>query len=335
MKIFLLAALLGLCVARAAAAAPAYTLVGEVALGAPDRWDYVVAQAGRVYVAHGDRLTVVDGRAGKVIGLVEGVSGGTHGTGVSLATGQGFTDDGQLGQVVAFDLRTLKSTKRIAAASDVDGIIADNATGRIFVVEGDPMSLTVIDPQTDAVVATIAAGEKLEAGASDGRGAIYVAGEGGRDVLRIDARALKVTGRWPTPGCERPHGLAVDAAGRRVFMSCVNARLMVVDADTGRQIADLPIGRGSDTVAWDSTRHRVFSSNGVDGTISVYQQTAPDAYTPFETVQSAVSGRTMAVDPASGRLFVAAAETDPSLTPGGRRRPRPGTLRLLMFDPAR
>ena len=334
MRLALLAGLLGLCTCAGAQAAPAYVPAGTVALGAPDRWDYVVADAGRVYVAHGDRLTVVDARSGAILGAVEGVAGGAHGTGVSAATGQGFTDDGRAGEVVAFDLRTLKATRRITAAADADGIAADPVTGRMFVVEGDPMSLSVIDPRSDTVVASIAAGEKLEAAAADGRGAVYVAGEGGRDVLRIDARTAKITGRWPTPACESPHGLAVDAVGRRVFMSCANARLMVVDADTGRQVADLPIGRGSDTVAWDATRRRVFSSDGADGIVTVYQQASPDRYVALEPVKTAASGRTMAVDAQTGRLFVAAADTDPPATPGARRRPRPGTLKLLMFDPA-
>lgn len=81
-----------------------YRLVRSVSLGAPDRWDYVVfdAPSHRVYVAHGDRLSVIDGRDGKLLGEVTGIPGGTHST--VVAAGQGFTDDGKAGEVVAFDL---------------------------------------------------------------------------------------------------------------------------------------------------------------------------------------------------------------------------------------
>lgn len=321
--------------AAVALAAPAYAPAGTVALGAPDRWDYVVADHGRVYVAHGDKLTVVDGRAGTVVGEVQGIAGGTHGTAIAAAVGRGFTDDGRKGEAVAFDLRSFEVVKHIPAHEDADGVVFDPASGHVFVIEGDSQSLTVIDPRSDAAVATIKAGEKLEYGASDGRGSVYLAGEEKRDVLRVDVRSNTVTGRWPTPNCASPHGLAVDARTRRVFMSCVNARLMVVDADNGRSVADLPIGKGSDAVAFDPIRHRIFSSDGADGVVTVYQQMSPDRYQALEPVRTAVSGRTMAVDPTSGRLFVAAAETDPSPTPGGRPRPRPGTLKLLMFDPTR
>ena len=46
----------------------------------------------------GDRLTVVDGRDGKVIGQVEGMPGGTHGIAISHAAGLGYTDDGEAGE---------------------------------------------------------------------------------------------------------------------------------------------------------------------------------------------------------------------------------------------
>lgn len=316
-------------------AAPRYTLTKTVPLGAPDRWDYVVADPGtaRVYVAHGDRVTVLDARSGAVVGQVEGMPGGTHGVAISAATGQGFTDDGEKGEAVAFDLKTLKVLRRIPAADDADGIALDPVTGRVLVVEGDPGTITVIDPRTDAAVATVNGGEKMEYLAADRAGHVYVAGEAKGDLLKVDPRTAKVLARWPMPACKSPHGLAIDQKGGRVFMGCANGRMMVVDTGTGRLVADLPIGLGNDAVAFDPVRRRVFSSNGHDGTVTVYQQTSPDRYQATEPIRTAVSARTMAVDPRSGRLFVVAADTEPNATPGGRPRIKPGTTRVMIFDP--
>jgi DNA-binding beta-propeller fold protein YncE len=321
--------------AAPAIAAPDYRITRSVALGTPDRWDYVVFDAGmnRVYVAHGDRVTVVDARSGEIVGQVGHVPGGTHGTGISSGTGQGFTDDGRAGQVVAFDLKSLKIAHRIKADVDADAIVFDKATGHIFIIEGDPAAITVIDPQTDTVAATIKAGEKMEYAAADDKGTIFVAGEANSDILRIDARTNKVTAQWPTPDCTSPHGLAIDKAAHRLFMGCVNKLLMVVDADNGHVIAALSIGKGSDAVAFDPIRKRVFSSNGGDGTVTVYQQTSADVYKALDPIITAVSGRTMAIDPVSGRLFVAVADTDPNPVVGKRAVVRPGTLKLLFIDP--
>jgi DNA-binding beta-propeller fold protein YncE len=321
--------------AAAAAPIPTYTLTKSVSLGSPDRWDYVTydARTNRVFVAHGDRLAVIDAGTGNLVGQVEGITGGTHGSAVSFPTGQGFTDDGRNGKAVAFDLRTLKITHEIPAAVDADAIALDPVTGNVFIIEGDPAAITVIDPKTDARVATINAGEKLEYGVADGDGSIYVSGEGGKDVLKIDARSDSVAKRWPTPDCSSPHGIGVDPRRHRVFMGCVNKLMMVVDTVSGRVVAELPIGQGNDAVAFDPVRRRVFSSNGRDGTITAYQQISADRYLPLPTIQTAISARTMSVDPKTGRLFVAGADTDPSPTPEGRPRVKPGTLRLMIFAP--
>jgi YVTN family beta-propeller protein len=321
--------------AGAAAAAPAYTLVKSTPLGAPDRWDYVVfnGDTGRVYAAHGDKLAVIDARSGDLVGQVEGIAGGTHGSAISAATGQGFTDDGRNGLAVAYDLKTLAIKTRIPADKDADALAFDASTGHVFVIEGDPGTITVIDPKTDTVLATITVGEKMEYATTDDRGVLYVAGVEKRDLLKIDEASNAVVGRWPTPDCASPHGLAYDRANHRAFMGCINSQLMVVDTVSGKVVAELPIGRGSDAVVFDPRRKRVLSSNGLDGTITVYQQTGHDDYQALDPIPTQVSGRTMDVDPATGRLFVLASDVDPPAQSGGRPRPRAGTLRVIILDP--
>ena len=323
------------CISAAPAPAPAYSLVKSVPLGAPDRWDYVVYDGAtrRIYIAHGDRLAVVDARSGNLVGNVQGIPGGTHGTAISVSTHQGFTDDGQRGKAVAFSLNTLKVQREIPADMDADGMALDPVTGHVFVAEGDPAALTVIDPKSDTPVAKINAGEKVEYIVADGLGSIYVAGEANGDLIKVDANSNRVLAHWPTPGCTSPHGLAVDARTHRAFMGCANAVMNVVDTNTGRVAATLPIGLGNDSVAFDPVRKRVFSSNGRDGTISVYQQQSPDRYVALSPIRTVVSARTMSVDPTSGWLFVPGADVDPPTTPGGRPKVRPGTLRLMIFAP--
>ena len=335
MKVALALALTTLSSASLAASSSTYVLDKSISLGAPDRWDYVVfdPQTKRVLVAHADRVAVIDGQTERLIGEVPGISGGTHGSAISVRTGQGFTDDGRNGKVIAYDLHTLKITKEILADSDADALALDPVTGKLFVVEGDPAALTVIDTKTDAPVATIKAGEKLEYAIPDGHGSIYVAGEGTGAVLKIDARSNKIVARWPTVGCTSPHGIDFDAHEQRVFMGCSNSVMVVVDATSGKTVATLPIGKGSDAVAFDPVRKRVFSSNGRDGTISVYQQRSANRYEPLATVGTMVSARTMAVDPGSGRLFVAGAEVDPSHMQNGRPGIKAGSLRLMIFKP--
>ena len=325
----------------------AYRLTRSIALGAPERWDYVVYDrpSHRVYVAHGDHLTVVDGRTGRIIGQVEGMPGGTHGIAISHAAGLGYTDDGEAGEAVAFSLRTLKVVKHLKAAPDSDAVTIDPTSGHVFVVDGDPGLLTVIDPKTDRVVATVHVGSKMEYAVAGDNGKVYVNGVEKREIYRVDTATNQVDATWPIPQCEAPHGLAIDTVTHRLFSSCENQRLVVVNADTGATMATLPIGRGTDASAFDPTRKLIFSSNGMDGTLSVIREVDANTFVPAETLETALSARTMSVDPVTGRVFLAAADTTAQAMAAaraarvaGKRGPSPfvrGSFKLLFFDPAK
>src|ERR1700744_1292080 len=71
---FAVAAFAACLFAGGAQAAPAaYHVTKTITLGAPDRWDYVVLdkEGGRVFVAHGDKVSVVNAKTGARIGDVE------------------------------------------------------------------------------------------------------------------------------------------------------------------------------------------------------------------------------------------------------------------------
>src|SRR5262249_46336268 len=132
--------------------------------------------------------------------------------------------------------------------------------------------------------------------------------------------------------------IAIDPVARRVFATCVNNMMVVVDADTGRNVATLPIGSGSDGAAFDLKRRLALSSNG-QGTVSVIRGIDPE---PFQAVSQDLtqrSARTIAIAPATGRLYLPAADiarVDPPTKPGGRPHTTfvPGSLRLLVLEPA-
>ncbi len=328
--------------AEAAPAGPTYHVTKTVPLGPPDRWDYAVfdSGSGRVYVAHGDRLAVVDGRSGRILGNVEGFPGGTHGTGISASTSQGFTDDGKAGIAAAFDLKTFKVIKRIPAKDDADGIAYDPISGHIFVVDGDSAALTVIDPKSDTVIATNPTGGGMEYAVPGDNGKLYVNGAEKKEIVRIDTATNTVDAHWPLAGCVSPHGLAIDTQDHRLFPTCLNGVMKVVDTDTGKVVASLPIGQGTDGAAFDPKRKLIFSSN-YDGTLSVVREADPNHFAVLGSIETGIEGKNMSIDPATGRLYVVGAKADPNApappSRDGRMRRRPtlpGTVTLLFLDPA-
>jgi YVTN family beta-propeller protein len=240
-----------------------------------------------------------------------------------------------------FDPATFKVLKRIPAKPDADGIAVDAKNGHVFVVDGDSKTVTVVDSKTDTVLANVDAGGGLEYAVVGNDGKVYVNGAEKKEIVRIDEKTNAVDAHWPIPGCTSPHGLAIDTAAHRLFTSCVNKVMTVVDTTSGAVVATLPIGQGTDAAAFDPVRKRAFSSNG-EGTLTVVAEKGPSAFSVAETVPTRVTGRTMGVDPATGRLFIAAADIDPKATPPagpggrpGRPQPIPGSLKLLFLDPVR
>lgn len=316
-----------------------YVLEKAVPLGAGERWDYVTYDPvdKRAYVAHGDHVTVVDTMKGSVVGDIGPFPGGTHGIAISHAVGHGYTDDGKAGIVGVFDVATLKVIKTIPAAPDADGIVLDPASGHVFVIDGDSGVITVVDPKTDSALATIKIGAGLEAATVDGKGHLYVDGVDQHDIITVDTKSNAVVSHWPMTGCEKPHGIAVDASARRVFASCANKVLVEVDADKGTNLATATIGGFNDGATFDATRKLVLSSNG-DGTLTVLQEKGASALVPMGDVTTVRSARTIAIDPETGRLYLPAADIvkiDPPATPGGRMHVTfaPGSMKLLVYKP--
>jgi len=326
-------------VAADAQQAPAYSVTKTVRIGAPDRWDYVVfaPASSRVYVSHGNTVSVVDGISGAAIGTVTlGPDAGTHGIVEMSDLGKGYTDDGKAGVAVVFDLKTLKVLHTIKAESDADGIVYDQKSGHVLVITGDSGKVVVIDPKTDKVLTEIDGGGPLEFGVSDEKGKFYVDGEDKNEIVRMDMTTSKADAHWPLTGCKTPHGLAMDRAHMRLFASCGNKVMDVMNAETGAVIATLPIGDGTDFDAFDPARGLAFSSNR-DGTLSVIAEQGPDKFVARSPIATKVGARTMALDEKTGRIYLASSDvTENNAVPKTDRahyKVTPGTAEVLFLDP--
>ena len=239
-------------------------------LGAPDSWKYLAFDPStkRVFVAHGNEITVVDAASMRIIGHVPGLSG-AHGVAI-VPGGYGYATSSKSAQVSVFDPKTLQAKASLQAGEDANSVTYDPLSAHVFVANDDAGTITVIDAATNAAIATIAlpGGEGLESAAADGAGHLFVNHSAQDDVVRIDTRKSAADAAWPLPGCSKPQGLASDIESQRLFISCENKLLLVLDQRDGRIVASLPIGPSSETVLLDKHRHRIYTANA-DGTLSV------------------------------------------------------------------
>jgi YVTN family beta-propeller protein len=315
------------------ASGPQYRVLQSIALPATAGWDYLTRDAAHahLFITRDNHVQVVDPANGA---LLTDLTGMQHVHGVALAGPRAYISDGGANSVIVIDRVKLKTLGSIAVGQGPDGILYDPYSRRVFAFDGRGNDATVIDASDSKVVGHVPLEGKPEAAAADGRGHLFVNIESANAIAVINTRTLRVTARWSLSPCDSPSGIALDIAHRRLFSGCDNKLLAVSDTQAGRLVTTVPIGAGVDADRFDSARQLIFSSNGLDGTLTVIRELAPDRYEVVQNVPTMLSARTMELDPTTHRLYLVGAQLQPVVpaTGGGRQRRSmvPGTFRLLI-----
>jgi YVTN family beta-propeller protein len=313
---------------------PLYQQTAKWTIGGDGFWDYLALSpdGSRLFVAHATKIEVVDTSDGKVVGSVP--VDGAHGTAIVADKGLGFSTDGRSGQVTVFDTKTLQVKTQIKVGEGPDAIIYDPFAKRVIVMHGRSKDIAVIDPATLKVDATVPLGGKLEFAAAD-KNHVYVNVEDKGEIAAVNSKTWKEDNRWKLDGCEEPSGLAIDEKTDRLFAVCGNKVMIVVDTKTGKQLASLPTGPGTDAAAFDPGLKRAFAPNGGAATLTVVQQKSDGGYEVAGNVDTQRGARTMALDPKTHKIYLATAELGPPAE--GQRRPtiKPGSFMILVYSPAK
>jgi YVTN family beta-propeller protein len=313
------------------------TILQKWTLGGEGGWDYLTldSSARRLFVSRATRVDVVATDSGKIVGSIPGTNG-VHGIALAEDLKRGYTSNGKGDSITVFDLDSLKVIQEVKIpAHNPDAILYEPVGKHIFTFNGKSKDVTVLDAVKLTVIATLPVPDKPEFAVDDGAGRIYVniESEPGQMAV-IDSRTLKMIATWPLPGCASPSGLAIDKAAHRLFSVCDDKVMAITDASTGKQIARATVGDGPDAAAFDAARKLVFSSNG-QGTLTVLKQDSADSYRVAETVSTQRGARTMALDPASGKVYLVTADFGPA-PPATAEQPHPrpvpvaGTFTLLV-----
>jgi DNA-binding beta-propeller fold protein YncE len=247
---------------------------------------------------------------------------GVHGVALAPELGRGFTSNGATNNATVFDLTTLQPIATIPTGAKPDTIVYDAMTQRIFTANAGTGDLTVINAKQGSVAGTVKLDGKPEFAIVDGNGRLYVNLEDTSQMDVVDTKELKVLARFNLgPSCDGPTGLSFDKTLNRLFVSCHNKNMLIVDAGTGKIVDALPIGVFSDATIFDPETNLAFSSNS-DGTLDVVAATGPDHYTVVQTAKTLPLARTMALDPTTHHIYLVTAETD-GFDPPTVERPHP------------
>jgi len=326
---FLASLVVALATAPADAAAPQYHFVAQLPAG-DGGWDILSVDPvdRRLYIGRTDGVTAIDLRTGKATDrIVPGQR--VHAALAIPGTHEVVSTNGESNTATLFDGRTGRIRATIPTGKKPDAAAYDPATRTLWIMDPGSGETTVVDPATAKVLATVQVGGSLEFATSDGRGRMYVNVEDKNEVAVLDTKARKLVARFPLGGCDGPTGIAYDPAAGAIVSACGNG-VAVVSAPNGRQIARLTIGKGADGAAYDPKRRLVLIPAGRDGNLSIIRlRPSPRV---IEQVATAVSARTIGLDPVTGRVYLPSATLAPAV---GNERPKPvpGTFRVLVVAP--
>lgn len=301
-------ATISLATLAAVAAGADYKVIKTWKLGGDGGWDYLTADSDghRLFIARATRVMVIDTESGKQVGEIPETEG-VHGIALDSEIGRGFTSNGREDTVSVFDLKSLAVEKKIKVGSGPDAILYDPFSKRVFTFNGKGHDTTAVDASQGEVVGRIELGGKPEFAATDEKGTVFVNIEDTSELVAFDPQKLTVKSRWKLADCEEPTGLAIDRKNRRLFAGCGgNKKMAVVDADTGKVVANPAIGEGCDATAFDADRSLAFASAG-DGTITVIREDGSDKFSVAQTVVTQKAARTMALDAKTHKLFTVTA----------------------------
>ena len=330
----------------ALSAASGYHLLRKIPLPDVSGWDYLAIDPRnrRLFLTNNSGVIVINIDTFARIGTIphpadfSGV-GLVHGVAFAARLDRGFLSHELPPSVLTFDLRTLAPIHVTPTDPGTDAIVYDPYSRRVFTMNGKHPGVhdvTAVDAVSGRRVGRIPLPGDPEFAVVDGKGHLYVNIASASELGRIDTKTLKFTAAWPMAPCEDPSGLAIDAAHRRLFAGCGNRLMAMINADTGRVVATVPSGDGTDADVFDPGTDDAFSSNGA-GTLTIAHEDSPDKLTLIENLPTVPGARTMALDAKTHRVFLLTAQFGPPPPKPTRYNPHgypvvlPGTAVLLVY----
>jgi hypothetical protein len=318
-------------------AAGPYHVAEIFRIGGVGGWDYVTVdpEHKHLYLPRTTHTLVLDTATGKRVADIPGQKG-NHGVALVPSAGRGFITDGKDSSVVVFDLKTFEVLGKVKAADDADGIIYDPGSGKVLVSCGDAGVLVPlapdIDPKAGQADAAVDLGGKPEFLVADGHGKVFINLVDKNQVAVVDTKLMKVIDKWPTAPGGAPVGMSMDREHHRLFVGCRKPqKLIIMSAEDGKVLADLPIGAGVDATQFDNGY--IFASCR-DGSLAIAQETAPGTFRIVQNLKTRPGAKTMAIDPTTHTAFLPTAEFGEQTDARSRPIAKPETFMVVVVRPS-
>ncbi|MFE9326629.1 YncE family protein [Nocardia sp. NPDC052278] len=290
--------------------------------GAAVRFDYMSLDpgSGLLWVAHmgAGAVVEVDIRAHRVVRTISDLPD-VHGVLAVPQRRRTYATATGRNRLAAIDSETGAILWTTPTGDYPDGVAFDPRRGTVWTTDQRAGTETVVDADSGTVRGTVPLGGEVGNVVYDADAdRMVVAVQGTGDLAVIDPETLAVTDRIPLPGCGGPHGQALDAADRLMFVGCEdNARLVTVDLTRRSVVGENSVGQTPDVLVYDGSAQRLYVA-AESGWVNLFEQRAGHT-NALGSSHLADGAHTVAVDPQTHHSFF----------------PLPQGPVLLEFEPSR
>lgn len=272
--------------------------------------------ANRLFIAAtgNHSVEVLDLSSGKVTESLTGL-GKPHGLVWIPATSRLYASDGLQADLKMFEGAPLKQAKSVKLSDDADDMVYDAKSKLLYVGHGgggaDPSGVAVIDTTSQTLLTNLpvaAHPEGLEIDNTKDRIFVNIADAG--EVVVINGATHTQIASWKLTRAKDNVPLAYDEEHQVLFVACrMPARLLVLDAVSGKELSDLPSGAGADDLFYDAALHRIYLIAG-SGVIDVFEIDTRKTVRALEAIHTSAGAKTGLLVPSQHTLFVGAPATN-------------------------
>lgn len=225
-----------------------------------------------------------------------------------------YATDGSraVGALRIYDGSTYELLKSVKTLPDADSMDYDPFSHYLYFTNGgdfanlDYTLLTVFNTDTDERVGDIKFDTgRLEHMIMEKSGPrLFITSPNKQEVVVIDRKTRAIVAKWPVSGGSFCVATDLDEAHQRLFVTCRSGTLNVLDTETGKAVASVPIAKGTDDVLYEPERKRIYVTSA-EGFIEVIRQADPNHYEAVAKIPTGPMGKNLALVKSENRLYVA------------------------------
>jgi len=267
-------------------------------------FDTLAWAEGKLVIAHtgADKVNVFDPARRRVIAQVADLPQ-PRGLAVDSKAGKVYVALAGANAIAVIDAKSWKLENKLALPASPHALLLAPG-GRLYAGNSREHSISVVDPAQGGVVAKVELGGIPEQMAWDpdtksvfvslhDQATVAVIGEDNQVAKRYKLRA------------SLPTGLALDARQRRLYVA-VRYAVLVLNADSGAEVARIPAAGGTDSLWFDESLRTLYAADS-GGSVNMIA-TDNNRFVSEHELKTQVRGRTLAFDPEKKLVYV----------PGGR-----------------